>query len=78
MVFKSAVSYKERINYRERFAKFVDMADLPTYKITFAGQNVKFCRILQIFAGHPHPIHTTLVIIIMNLQFESVMIAIAS
>ena len=54
------------------------ISDLPTYKITFAGQNVKFCRILQIFAGHPHPIHTTLVIIIMNLQFESVMIAIAS
>ena len=25
MVFKSAVSFKERINYRERFAKFVDM-----------------------------------------------------
>ena len=36
--------------------------------ITFAGQNVKFCMILQIFAGHPHPIHTTLVIIIMNLH----------
>lgn len=25
MVFKGAVSFKERINYRERFAKFVDM-----------------------------------------------------
>ena len=25
MVFKTAVSFKERINYRERFAKFVDM-----------------------------------------------------
>ena len=25
MVFKTAVSFKERINYRERVAKFVDM-----------------------------------------------------
>ena len=25
MEFKNAVSFKERINYRERFVKFVDM-----------------------------------------------------
>ena len=52
------------------------LTDLPTYKITFAGQNVKFCRILQIFAGHPHP-HYSNNESALN-QFESVMIAIAS
>ena len=62
MVFKSAVSFKERINYRERFAKFVDMGvgemkreinELYRRAFTSRGQ---YCSSLYVYYrwGHGH------------------------